>query len=197
MPVRTQAASSSEHHRGTGRPARAPSNRFRNRLSLRADFTGYSVLNRVRGSTCQGLRSTFVRGAARSRGATCPSGRTRCPPVSAGDVARSCVSGTQLRSTSRVRVCPPPNALWTDAGRFGAGAAGVARPGSGHGMCGGGVGLVFTNAQSHMRWGTRRRFLNRHLWLAASAPCFSAPRIAACHFPQTTPDGLFALRGAG
>ena len=153
----------------------ASSSRFVNRLSLRADFTGYSMLNRVRGTACHRSPSTCASRAARSRGATCPSGRTRCPPASAGDVDRSSVSGTQLRSTSRVRVCPPPNALWTDAWPLLLWSRWVARPGSGHGMCGGGVGLVFSNSQSHMRWGTRRRFLNRHLWLAASAPCLPPP----------------------
>jgi hypothetical protein len=52
------------------------------------------MLNRVRGSTCQGLRSTSARGAGRSLGATSPRGRTRCPHAPAADAGRSCGYGT-------------------------------------------------------------------------------------------------------
>jgi hypothetical protein len=48
------------------------------------------------------------------------------------------------------------------------------------------VGLVFTNAQSHMRWGTRRRFSNRHL-----SSSRVAPRVA--HGAEERPNP----RGAG
>ena len=84
IPVRALAP------RGRPRVRHVERRRFVNRLSLRADFAGYSMLNRVCGSTCQELRSTSARGAGRSLGATSRRGRTQCPHAPAADAARSC-----------------------------------------------------------------------------------------------------------